>query len=135
MKQLLGAGATTLVVILALDLLWLGVVARPWYQAGIGHLMAERPVLAAAVLFYLLFAVGLMVFAVTPDASGGGWRRAALAGAMFGFFAYATYDLTNLATLRGWPVWLSALDMAWGTLVGAVSAAAGRAMLDRLAAG
>jgi uncharacterized membrane protein len=133
MTRLLGSGATTLLVMLALDLVWLGLVARPLYESGIGHLMAERPFVPAAVLFYLVFAVGLMVFAVTPATAEGGWRRAALAGAMFGFFAYATYDLTNLATLRGWPIWLAALDIAWGTLVGAASSAAGRGVLDRLA--
>ncbi len=101
--------ATALVMVL-IDLLWLGVVAKPLYQRGIGHLMTEEPVLWAAALFYLLYPVGLVVFAVLPNAVNGvfssGWLGSLVAGALFGFVAYATYDLTNLATLRGWPLWL-----------------------------
>jgi uncharacterized membrane protein len=130
MSKYLAAYAATAMVMIALDLLWLGVVAKPMYQAGIGHLMAERPNVPVAVLFYALYALGLVVFAVLP-AAGAGWGRVLATGAMFGFFAYATYDLTNLATLKQWPVGLSLLDMAWGTMVSAVSAAAGKAALDR----
>jgi uncharacterized membrane protein len=113
----------------ALDLLWLGVIAKPIYQQGIGHLMAERPNVPVAVLFYAVFALGLVVFAVAPNASEPQWRKTILAGALFGFFAYATYDLTNLATLKNWPIGMSLLDMAWGSFVSAASAAAGKAAL------
>jgi uncharacterized membrane protein len=129
------AYAATVLVILALDALWLGVVAKPLYQQGIGHLMAERPNIAVAALFYAVFALGVVVFAVLPQPPSAGWLRAGLTGAMFGFFAYATYDLTNLATLKQWPIGLSMLDIAWGSLVGGLSAAAGKAALDRVAAG
>ena len=118
-----------------LDLLWLGVIAKTLYQQGIGHLMAERPNLLVAVLFYALFAFGLLVIAIVPNAATAGWAKTALSAALFGFFAYATYDLTNLATLKHWPIGLSLIDITWGTLVSAVSAAAGKAALDRFGAG
>ena len=118
-------GAVLLTMVL-LDLLWLGVVARPAYQAGIGHLMSERPLIPVAVLFYIVYAGGLFIFAVLPFDAAAGWRKPLLQAAMFGFFAYATYDLTNLATLKGWPWTLAVLDMAWGTLLSTVAVAAGR---------
>jgi uncharacterized membrane protein len=135
MIRLVAAYAATASVMVALDLLWLGVIARPVYQQGIGHLMAERPNVPVAVLFYAVFTLGLMVFAVVPNASEPQWRKTILAGALFGFFAYATYDLTNLATLKNWPLGLSLLDMAWGSVVSAAAAAAGKAALDRFSAG
>ena len=123
-KTLLAYAATTLVMV-AIDLVWLDLIAKPLYQQGIGHLMAAEPKLAAGAVFYLLYPVGLMVFAVIPGAALG-WGDTALKAAMFGFFAYATYDLTNLATLKNWPLSLALIDMAWGTGVSAVAALAGR---------
>ena len=130
MKKQLLLYAATAAVMLVLDALWLGLVATTLYAQGIGHLMAEAPRLGVAALFYGLYPVGLVMFAVAPAA---GWRDAALKGALFGFFAYATYDLTNLATLKDWPTWLAALDVTWGTLVSAASAAAGGLAKERLA--
>lgn len=135
MLKYLAAYVSALVVMVAIDLVWLGVVAKPAYQQGIGHLMAGEIRVGAALLFYAIFIVGLMLFAVTPLAGDGGtvpWGRTLLLGALFGFFAYATYDFTNLATLRDWPVGLSIMDMAWGTGVSAVAASAGKAVFDRL---
>lgn len=132
MTRYLAAYAALAVTMVALDLLWLGVVAKPWYQQGIGHLMMDKPHVGVAVVFYLVYAVGLVVFAVAPDGVSGDWGRTLLRGALFGFFAYATYDLTNLATLKGWPVRIAVLDIGWGTLVSAVSAAAGKAAMDRV---
>jgi uncharacterized membrane protein len=123
-KPLLAYAATTLVMV-AIDLVWIGIIAKPMYQQGIGHLMAAEPKLAVAALFYLLYPVGLMVFAVLPSAALA-WRETAVKAALFGFFAYATYDLTNLATLKDWPTRLALIDIAWGTAVSAVSALAGR---------
>lgn len=108
-----------------IDMIWLRGIAVNWYQQGIGHLMTQSPNLFAAAAFYLLFPLGLMVFAVLPG-DGATVLKVALTGAMFGFFAYATYDLTNLATLKAWPVGLAVLDMAWGTLVSGVASAAGK---------
>ena len=125
------AYATTALVMIALDLLWLGVIAKPLYQQGIGHLMADRPNLVAALLFYVIFPVGLIIFAVAPHASAAGWSETLLAAALFGFMAYATYDLSNLATLKGWPVGLAFIDIAWGTGVSTTSVAAGKFVLNR----
>jgi uncharacterized membrane protein len=130
MTRWLAAYAATAFVMVAIDLVWLGYIARPLYQQGIGHLMAPQPNWVAAGVFYALFPVGLVVFAVMPEGSYG---RTALLAALFGLLAYATYDLTNLATLRGWPLGLSLLDMTWGSAVSAVAAVAGKWVLSRVA--
>lgn len=132
MTKLLLPCAAIAATMMLLDLVWLGGVARPLYQRGIGHLMAERPNFAAALLFYLLYAVGVMAFVVLPRGAGE-WLQAAAWGAFFGFMVYMTYDLTNLATLRGWPAWLSAVDVAWGCVATGAASAAGRLVADRLA--
>lgn len=132
-KWFVALAATTTVMVLV-DLLWVGWLARPLYVQGIGHLMAARPNVAVAVAFYLVYASGLLVFALWPHAAMPGLGRAAGAAALFGFFAYATYDLTNLATLNDWPWRLSLIDMAWGSALSALSATAGKAVLDRISA-
>lgn len=124
--------AATALVMVAIDLVWLGYIARPLYQRGIGHLMADEVRLVPAALFYALYPVGLVVFAVLPQK---GLAHTALLAGLFGLLAYATYDLTNLATLKGWPLGLSLLDMAWGSAVSAVAALAGKLALDHLHAG
>lgn len=134
MTRYLAAYAATLLVMLVLDALWLGVMAKTLYQQGIGHLMSEQPRMAVAAAFYLLYPVGLLVFGVAHGGAAGDWKSAALYGGLFGLFAYATYDLTNLATLRNWPASLAAIDIAWGAFVSAASAIAGRLVLDRMAA-
>ena len=126
MSKYLIAYAVAAAVMIAIDLVWLGVIAKPIYRDGIGHLMADSPNIPAAVIFYLMFPIGIMIFAVVPNAASAGWRATLIAGALFGLFSYATYDLTNLATLKGWPIGLALLDMAWGALVSATAAAAGR---------
>jgi uncharacterized membrane protein len=113
-----------------LDVLWIGVLARPLYQRGIGHLMADQPNFVAAAAFYLLYAAGLVAFVVLPRAPGD-WPLAAAWGALFGFMAYMTYDLTNLATLRGWPLGLSALDTAWGCVATGLAATIGKLVADK----
>lgn len=130
MNKYVAAYAGTAIVMVALDMLWLGVIAKPMYQQGIGHLMAAKPNVAVAVLFYLLYALGVVIFAVSPQHNGSSWGMTLTMAALFGFFAYATYDLTNLATLRDWPLRLSLIDMAWGTVVSAAAAAGGKAALD-----
>jgi uncharacterized membrane protein len=118
-------------VMIALDVLWIGIVARPLYARGIGHLMAEHPNFLAAIAFYLLYAIGLMAFVVLPRAPGA-WQMAAAWGAAFGFMAYMTYDLTNLATLRDWPLALSFIDVAWGCVATGLAATAGKLVSDRV---
>ncbi len=130
MNKYIAAYAGTFFVLVSLDMIWLSVIAKPLYQQGIGHLLADNPQVGVAMLFYLLFALGLLVFAVLPQHGGSGWVGTVILSALFGFFAYATYDLTNLATLRGWPLDLSLLDLGWGTVVSAVAGAGGKAALD-----
>jgi uncharacterized membrane protein len=133
MKRQLAAYAGTMIVMVGLDMLWLGVIAKPIYQNGIGHLMADQPNVPVAVLFYALYGLGLVVFAVLPAGPAPGWAKTVGMAALFGFFAYATYDLTNLATLKQWPIGLSVMDMAWGTCISAAAAAGGKALMDRVA--
>lgn len=128
-KYVAGYLAAALVMV-ALDMLWLGVIAKAIYQEGIGHLMAAQPLVLAAIVFYALYAVGLVVFTVAPQAEDPGWTKTLVMGALFGFFAYATYDLSNLATLRNWPVRLALIDMAWGAVLSAASAGAGKAAMN-----
>lgn len=113
----------SLIPFLALDFLWLGLVAPKFYQSQIGHLMAEDISFIAASLFYLLFVGGLVYFVIEPSSDTVNLKDVLRRGAFFGLVSYATYDLTNLATLRDWPILLSLVDMAWGaTLSGATSA-------------
>ena len=114
----------TVPVFFLIDLVWLGLVARGFYRDQMGSLMADPISWPAGVLFYLLWVAGLIFFAVAPALQAGEWTRALLFGAAFGFITYATYDLTNLATLRDWPLTLTVVDMAWGTVLGAVVATA-----------
>jgi uncharacterized membrane protein len=123
--------AATAVTMLLLDGLWLGVVARSWYASGIGHLMAAEPRFGVAAVFYALYPLGLLVLGVMPHAREPGLAAAAVSGALLGLLAYGTYDLTNLATLRDWPLRLSLIDMAWGCLLSTVATVAGKACLDR----
>lgn len=114
----------TAAVFFAIDLFWLGVVARGIYRHYLGHLLGDVN-WAAALIFYLLFIVGIFIFAITPAVDRGSPGHAALMGALFGFFTYATYELTNLATLDGWPLGIVFIDMAWGAVLTAAVAFAG----------
>ena len=119
------AYVATLIVFGLVDFIWLGFIAKDLYRNGIGHLMADSPNWAAAVAFYLIFIGGLVFFAVLPALDVDAWPRALLYGALFGFFCYATYDLTNYATLKGWPLSIVLADLAWGAFVSGVGATAG----------
>lgn len=105
-------------VFFVIDMLWLGVIARNFYQTKLAGLLGEVN-WPAAILFYCLFLIGLTFFATYDAVTQGIWQRAALYGALFGFFTYMTYDLTNLATLRDWPVSIVVVDIVWGTVLGA----------------
>jgi len=131
MSKLLLPYLAIVATMMALDVIWIGGLARPLYNRGIGHLMAEQPNFVAAVAFYLLFAIGLMAFVVLPRA-GGDWPRAAAWGALFGFMTYMTYDLTNLATLRAWPLGLSFIDTAWGCFATGLAATVGKVVADKV---
>ena len=114
----------TLVVFCAIDFIWLGVVAPGFYKSQIGPLLLEKPNLAAAAVFYLLYAAGIVLFVVEPALRDDNWVSAAVMGALLGLLAYATYDLSNLATLKGWTVTLAIADIVWGMIVTGVSSTA-----------
>jgi uncharacterized membrane protein len=112
----------TVPVFFLIDLCWLGVVAKGFYQRHLGYLMRPQVNWAAALSFYLLFIIGIVIFAVKPALAVQNPVRALVYGALFGFFTYATYDLTNLATVRDWPWIMTVVDLAWGvTLCGTVA--------------
>jgi uncharacterized membrane protein len=112
-------------VFFLIDFLWLGTLAQKFYQDQIGHLLASPFNIPAAVAFYLIFIVGIIIFAVMPGLQAGDWKTSLMWGALFGFFTYATYDLTNLATLRDWPLTVVVVDVVWGTFLCASVATAG----------
>jgi uncharacterized membrane protein len=105
----------TLAAFLAIDAVWLALVARTFYSRYLDWLMATHPNWLAALAFYLLFVVGVLVFVVVPGVEDGSLRTTLLRGALFGLIAYGTYDLTNLATVKNWPLTITVVDMAWGT--------------------
>lgn len=105
----------TLFVFLAIDLLWLGLVARSFYQQQLGFLMAPSPNWLAAIVFYLLFVAGILIFAVVPGLRDKSIKTTLMRAALFGLITYATYDLTNLATLKDWPLLVTMVDLVWGT--------------------
>jgi uncharacterized membrane protein len=111
----------TIPVFFLIDLVWLGFLAKDFYQNNIGHLLG--PVQwTPAVVFYLLYIIGILIFAVVPALNAGSIQKAMLLGALFGFFCYATYDLTNYATLKDWPLIVVVADIIWGTfLTGSVA--------------
>jgi len=105
----------TLIAFLAIDAVWLVLVARTFYDKYIGFLMAPSPNWLAAILFYLLFVVGVLVLAVLPGLKTSSLKTTLLHGALLGLISYATYDLTNLATLKDWPLIVTVVDLIWGT--------------------
>lgn len=123
------------VVFFAIDMVWLGVVARGFYQKHLGALLAEKVNWTAAVVFYLLYIGGILVFAVLPAIEKGSLGRAAIYGFLFGLIAYATYDLTNLATLKGFPTIVAIVDLVWGGVLTTAVATAGYALAGRLGQG
>ena len=119
------AYAATAVVFLGLDAVWLTLAAERLYRPLLGDLLVERFALVPAVAFYVVYILGIVVFAVAPALTSGRWTTAAAYGALLEFVSYATYDLTNQATLRGWPIAVTVADLGWGTVVTAVAATAG----------
>ncbi len=120
------------VAFLLIDGIWLGVVARSFYKEHLGYLLAPNPNWTAALLFYLLFVAGVVFFVTVPGLEADSWKAVLLRGAFFGLITYATYDLTNLATVKDWPMIVTVVDMIWGAAlslaVGAVGFLTGRWM-------
>jgi uncharacterized membrane protein len=109
----------TLPVFFAIDMVWLGLVAKNFYREHIGFLMAAEINWPAAIVFYLLFIAGLVLFVISPAMEKRLWVNALLMGALFGLVTYATYDLTNMATVKNWPVLVTIVDLAWGVTLSA----------------
>jgi uncharacterized membrane protein len=107
----------SLVAFFAIDMVWLGLVARAFYQQYLGFLMAPSINWAAAILFYLLFIAGILFFVVVPGLASNSLQATLLRAALFGLITYATYDLTNLATVKDWPILVTVVDMIWGTIL------------------
>jgi len=132
MKTMLVAYAAAAVTMLGMDAIWLSISADLLYRPLLGDIMLPgfRPV--PAILFYVLYVVGIVIFAIKPGLVAGRWSGAAGKGALLGFFCYATYDLTNQATLKTWPVTVTIVDMGWGTLLTACTATVGYLAASRL---
>ena len=108
-----------LAVFFAIDMVWLALIAKKFYREQIGFLMKPDINWIAAIVFYLLFIAGLVIFVISPAIQKHSWTHAILFGALFGLISYATYDLTNLATIKGWPVLVTLVDLAWGMVLSA----------------
>lgn len=124
MQYVIAYGASA-VVFFGLDLVWLGLVARGFYARQLGDLLRDSPSLTVAGLFYALYVGGIVLFAISPALQSQSWRTALVLGVLLGLLAYGTYDLTNLATLRRWPVALALVDVTWGGLLTGLAASAG----------
>ena len=109
-----------LLTFLGIDTVWLTLVAKNFYAKQIGYLMAKNPNLIAALIFYLIFIVGLVFFVIIPSLEDKNWTKVLISGAFFGLVTYATYDLTNLATIKDWPITLTIVDLIWGTILSAL---------------
>ena len=107
----------TLPLFLLIDMIWLVGIAKNFYNKEIGHLMADQANKTAAVIFYAMFIIGIIFFAVRPAIAADSWQIALLYGGLFGFFTYATYDFTNLATLKDWSMKMVFVDVLWGTFL------------------
>jgi uncharacterized membrane protein len=117
-KQMLVIYLITLAVFFLIDMIWLGVLAKGFYRRHLGPMLSPKVNWAAAILFYLLFIVGLLVFVIKPALISGEPLKALFFGALLGLISYATYDLSNLATLKDWPLVVTVVDLIWGSVLG-----------------
>ncbi|MGB9439673.1 MAG: DUF2177 family protein [Desulfobacterales bacterium] len=107
----------TVPLFFVIDIIWLGVVAKSFYQKNLKYILSPNVNWTAAIIFYLIYIAGILIFAVLPALAKDSLRHAALWGALFGFFTYATYDLTNLALLKDWPIVIVIVDILWGVVL------------------
>jgi len=113
---------STAALFLAVDFVWLSIMANGFYRSRIPDVIGTQANYPAAIAFYLIFVAGIVIFAVSPALENGRWTTALVYGALFGFMAYATYDLTNQATLKQWSTMVTIVDMGWGTFASALCA-------------
>lgn len=109
--------AGSLAAFFAIDMLWLGIIAKNFYARQLGHVLRPRVHWPPAIIFYFIFIVGILIFAVVPGIEAGSLARTALMAALFGLFCYATYDLSNLSTLKDWPLLVTIVDIVWGVTI------------------
>lgn len=121
MTGYLTAYAIATILFLAIDAIWLGIVAKNFYATQLGDLMADNIRFGVAAAFYAVYTIGIIVFAIKPGMNADSWLMVAGYSALFGFLAYGTYDFTNLATIRDWPVIVSVVDIVWGTTITTVT--------------
>ncbi|MBM7561142.1 DUF2177 family protein [Fusibacter tunisiensis] len=119
----------TFFVFMVVDLIWLGLIAKNLYAKYLGYIMAEKVNWSAAIIFYILFIIGLIYFVITPADS---IKDVIVSGALFGLITYATYDLTNLATLKNWPITITIIDLIWGTTLATVTSAVSYLIINGL---
>ena len=122
----------TFIVFISVDLIWLGVVAKKLYSRELGYIMSPKPNWMAAIVFYLLFVGGIVFFVLNPALSKNSWTYALFVGMFFGLITYSTYDLTNLATLKDWPILITVIDLTWGTTLGGLTAVVSYFILDKI---
>jgi uncharacterized membrane protein len=135
MMSLVVAWITALVAFAGIDFVWLSRMGDAFYRPAMGDMVLSGFRLAPAIVFYLIYAAGLTWIAVRPALAGGGWTVALVNGAVLGFVAYATYDLTNQATLRHWSTALTVVDIAWGTFLSGTAAVIATLVAGRLTQG
>ena len=117
MMQLVKLYLVAVPVFFVIDLLWLGLIAKPFYDRHLGYLLREKVIWEAAIIFYLFFLVGLVVFVIGPAVEAGSLRKAILLGLLFGFITYQTYELTNYALVKDWPFMVVVVDILWGMIL------------------
>jgi uncharacterized membrane protein len=125
MKSIIINFILTFIVFIVIDMAWLGFIAKNLYQKYLGSLLTDNVNWTAAIIFYLLFVVGVSIFAIYPAVNKDSVWTAVILGALFGFFTYATYDLTNLSTLKGWPLGIVFIDIAWGSVLTSIVSLSG----------
>ncbi|MCD4714242.1 MAG: DUF2177 family protein [Clostridiales bacterium] len=130
--QMLRNFTITFVVFMAIDLVWLGFIAKNLYSKYLGYIMTDKVNWGAAILFYVLFIIGLLFFVISPALDKNSWTYALGAGALYGLLTYATYDLTNLATLKDWPIAITVIDMIWGTTLASLTSIISFSILQKL---
>ncbi len=107
----------TIPIFFIIDIIWLGVIAKGFYRRHLGFILSPEVNWVAAIIFYLMYIVGILFFAVRPALNSSSWQQAALLGGLYGFFTYATYDFTNLATIKAWPRIIVVVDVIWGVFL------------------
>jgi len=132
MAAIISAYLCALLAFTAVDMVWLSIMAGRFYRPTLGDILLADVNLKAAVVFYLLYPIGLLIFAIAPALKTGDLKDALIMGALFGFFAYATYDLTNQATVRNWSFALTLVDVAWGAFASGLTAVVATAVSTRI---